>query len=128
MPTDLRHSALSHAVGDVLQDVSDLVNKELRFARAELATNLDTVVWKIASIAIAAVFALVALLVLAEAAIFALVDQGLPAPLACLLVGGGAFVMAVIAYAASRSRASVSPSRTLEHVSADIRTAKEHLT
>ncbi len=48
MPTDLRHSALSHAVGEVLQDVSDLVQKELRFARAELASNLNAVVWKIA--------------------------------------------------------------------------------
>ncbi len=124
MPTDLRHSALSRAVGDVLQDVSDLVHKELRFARAELTSNLNTVVWRIASIAIAAVFALVALLVLAEAAIFALVDQGMSAPLACLLVGAAAIVIAVIAYAASRSRASVSPSRTIEHVSADIRTAK----
>ncbi len=120
MPTDLRHSALSRAVGDVLQDVSDLVHKELRFARAELTSNLNTVVWRIASIAIAAVFALVALLVLAEAAIFALVDQGMSAPLACLLVGAAAIVIAVIA--------SVSPSRTIEHVSADIRTAKEHLT
>jgi anti-sigma-K factor RskA len=128
MPTDLRHSALSHAVGDVLQDVSDLVQKELRFARAELASNLNTVVWKIASIAVAAVFAIVALLVLAEAAIFSLVDQGISSPLACLLVAAGAVVIAGIAYAASCSRVSVSPSRTLGHVSADIRTAKEHLT
>ena len=128
MPTDIRHSALSRAVGDVLQDVSDLVQKELRFARAELASNLNTVVWKIASIAIAAVFAIVALLVLAEAAIFSLVDQGMSAPLACLLVAAGAVVIAGIAYAASGSRASISPSRTLGHVGADIRTAKEHLT
>jgi hypothetical protein len=128
MPTDLRHSVLSHAVGDVLQDVSDLIQKELRFARAEVASNLNTVVWKIATIAIAAVFALVALLVLTEAAIFALVGQGMPTPFACLSVGAAAAVIAVIAYAASHSRASVSPSRTLQHVSADIQTAKEHLT
>jgi Putative Actinobacterial Holin-X, holin superfamily III len=129
MPTDLRHSALSHAVGDVLQDVSELVQKELQFARAELASNLDAVVWKIGSIVIAAVFALVALLSLTEAAIFALVAiQGMPVHLACLAVGGAAAAIAIIAYVASRSRASVSPTRTLHHVSADIQAAKEHLT
>jgi hypothetical protein len=129
MPTDLRHSALSHAVGDVLQDVSELVQKELQFARAELASNLDAVVWKVGSIIVAAVFALVALLALTEAAIFALVSsQGMPVHLACLSVGGVAAAIAIIAYAASRSRASVSPTRTLHHVSADIRAAKEHLT
>jgi hypothetical protein len=129
MPTDLRHSASSRAVGDVLQDVSELVQKELQFARAELAANLDAVVWKVGSIIIAAIFALVALLTLTEAAIFALVSsQGVPVHLACLSVGGVAAAIAIIAYAASRSRASVSPSRTFHHVSADIRAAKEHLT
>ncbi len=128
MPADLRHSSLSHAVGDVLQDVSELAQKELQFARAELASNLDVIVRKVAGIAIAAVFALVALLALTEAAIVALASQGVPMHFACLIVGGAMAMIAVIAYAASRSRASVSPSRTLQHVSADIRTAKEHLT
>jgi uncharacterized membrane protein YqjE len=127
MATDLRHSALSHAVGDVLQDVSELVQKELKFARAELASNLNAVLRKVIGVAIAAVFALVALLALAEAVIFALVSQGMALHIACLVVGGAAAVVAIIAYAASHGRASVTPSRTLEHMSADIRTAKEHL-
>jgi hypothetical protein len=55
-----------------------LVQKDVQFARAELASNLNAVVWKVGSIIIAAIFALVALLALAEAAIFALVSQGMP--------------------------------------------------
>jgi uncharacterized membrane protein YqjE len=127
MATDLRQSALSHAVGDVLQDVSELVQKELQFARAELASNLNAVLRKVAGVAIAAVFALVALLALAEAVIFALVSQGMALHIACLVVSGAAAVSAIIAYAASHGRSSVTPSRTLQHMSADIRTAKEHL-
>jgi uncharacterized membrane protein YqjE len=127
MVADLRHSALSHAVGDVLQDVSELVQKELQFARAELATNLDAVLRKVAGLAIAAVFALVALLALAEAVIFALASQCMAPHIACLVVSGASAVIAIIAYAASHGRASVTPSRTLQHMSVDIRTAKEHL-
>jgi uncharacterized membrane protein YqjE len=127
LATDLRHSALSHAVGDILQDVSELVQKELQFARAELATNLNAALRKVAGIAIAAVFALVTLLALTEAVIFALINQGMAPHLACLVVSGASAVIAIIAYAASQSRASVTPSRTLQQMSADIRTAKEHL-
>jgi uncharacterized membrane protein YqjE len=128
MPTDVRHSALSHAVGDVLQDVSELVQKELQLARAELSSSLDAVVWKVAWIAIAAVFGLLALLALTEAVIFALVNQGMATHMACLAAGGALALIALIAYFAARSRASVSASRTVQHLSTDIRTAKEHLT
>ena len=127
MATDLRHSALSHAVGDVLQDVSELVQKELQFARAELASNLNAVLRKAAGVAIAAVFALVAFLALTEAVIFALVSQGMALHIACLVVSGAAAVIAIIAYTASRGWAPVTPSRTLQHMTADIRAAKEHV-
>jgi hypothetical protein len=127
MATDLRHSALSHAVGDVLHDVSDLVQKELQFARAELASNVNAILRKVAGIAIAAVFALVALLALTEAVIFALINQGMAPHIACLMVSGAATMIAIIAYAANHGGASVTPFRTLHQMSADIRTAKEHL-
>jgi hypothetical protein len=127
MATDLRRSALTHAVGDVLQDVSELVQIELRLAKAEFASGLRSLVWKVGLLAIAVVFAVATVLALIEAAIFALMDYGMAAYLACLVVGGSVAVLALIAYFAGRSRASVTPSRTLQHVSADIRTAKEHL-
>jgi uncharacterized membrane protein YqjE len=128
MASDLRRSALTHAVGDVLQDVSELVQMELRLAKAELASGLHSLVWKVGLLAIAAVFAVVTILALIEAAIFALMDYGMAASLACLVVACAVAVLALIAYFAGRSRASVTPSRTLQHMSADIRTAKEHLT
>lgn len=128
MSTDLRRSALGQAVGDVFEDVSELVQMELRLAKAELASNLASIVWKVGSIAIAGVFALATVLALTEAAIFALIDYGVPTYVACLAVGGVLLLLALIAYVVGRSRASMTPSRTLHNVSADIRTAKEHLT
>jgi Putative Actinobacterial Holin-X, holin superfamily III len=128
MATDLRRSALTHAIGDVLQDVSKLVQMEMRLAKAELASGLHNVVWKVGLLAVAGVFAVVAILALIEAAIFALMSYGMAASLACLIVGCAVAVLALIAYFAGRSRTSVTPARTLQHMSVDIRTAKEHLT
>ena len=130
MAADIRRSALSHAVGDVLQDVSELVQKEFRFARAELSAKVDSTVRGIAWIAVAGVFAIMTMLVLVEAAIFALADTGMRWHWACLIVAGALAILAIIAYFGGRgsSAGAASPPKTLQHVSMDIRTAKEHLT
>jgi Putative Actinobacterial Holin-X, holin superfamily III len=127
MVADIRHSALTHAVGDVLQDVSELVQKELHFARAELSAKLDAVVRKVAWIVVAGVFAVTTLLVLVEAAILALANSGMALHWSCLIVGGVLAVVALLAYFAGHA-AKLSPSRTLQHLTMDIRTPKEHLT
>ena len=98
-------------MGDVLHDVADLIQLELHLAKAELASNFDSVVWKVASLAIAAVFALVTVLALAEAAIFALIDYGMTAYVACLAVGGASALLALIAYVVGRGRAALTPGR-----------------
>jgi hypothetical protein len=130
MAADIRHSLLSQAVGDVLHDVWELVQKEFQFGRAELSAKLDTLVRKVAWIAVAGLFATMALLVLVEAAIFALADAGMALHWSCLLVGSVLAVVTLLAYVAGRSRhlGGLSPSRTQQHLTLDVRTAKEHLT
>ena len=129
MVADIRQSAMGHAVGEVLQDVSELVQKELRFARAELSAKLDGVVRKVAWIFVAAVFAVMTLLVLVEAAILALADAGWALHQSCLIVGGALAVVALTAYLVGRAANNGAlPSSTLQHLTRDIRTAKEHLT
>jgi hypothetical protein len=129
MVADIRQSAMGHAVGDVLQDVSELVQKELRFARAELSAKLDGVVRKVAWIAVAGVFAVMTLFVLVEAAILALADAGWALHWSCLIVGGALAVVAASAYLVGRAANNGAlPSSTLQHLARDIRTAKEHLT
>jgi hypothetical protein len=61
MDADIRHSALSNAVGDVLQDVSDLVQKEFQFARGEFSAKLDAILRKVVWIAAAGLLAVIAL-------------------------------------------------------------------
>jgi Putative Actinobacterial Holin-X, holin superfamily III len=120
---------MSHAVGDVPQDVSELVQKEFQFARGELSAKLDAFVRKVAWIAVAGVFAVMTLLVLVEAAFLALADAGFALHWSCLIVGGALAVVALIAYFVGRAADNEAlPSRTLHHLSMDIRTAKEHLT
>jgi sterol desaturase/sphingolipid hydroxylase (fatty acid hydroxylase superfamily) len=128
MVADIRQSAMGHAVGDVLQDVSELVQKELRFARAELSAKLYGVVRKVAWIAVAGLFAVMTLLVLVEAAILALADAGWALHWSCLMVGGALAVVALMAYLVGRAASNGTlPARTLQHLTRDIRTAKEHL-
>jgi putative superfamily III holin-X len=128
MVADIRQSAMGHAVGEVLQDVSELVQKELRFARAELSAKLDGVVRKVAWIFVAGVFAVVTLFVLVEPAILALADAGWALHWSCLMVGGALAVVALMAYRVGRAASNgAMPARTLQHLTRDIRTAKEHL-
>jgi hypothetical protein len=127
---DIRRTALSHAVGTVLQDVSELVQKEFQFGRAELSAKLHTAVRTVVWIAVAGLFGAIALLVLVEAAVFALADAGMALHWACLLIGGVLAAIALGAYLVGRPGASggPSPSQTLQHLTTDVRTAKEHLT
>ena len=68
----LRNTGLTRAVTDLLADLSDLVQKELRLAKAEVAENisarLQAGVWMVA----AAALAFMAILLLVEAAVFAI--------------------------------------------------------
>lgn len=129
MDADIRHSALSNAVGDVLQDVSDLVQKEFQFARGEFSAKLDAIVRKVVWIAAAGLFAVIALVVLGQAAIFALADAGLALHWSCLIVSGAFAALAILAYVAGRAGddGKLSSSTTLQHLTMDFRTAKEHL-
>ena len=126
----LRNSILSRTLVDLLGNVSDLVGKEIRLARAELTEKAQSTVRATAWTAAAAVLCFVAVLFLLEAAVFAMVSAGLAAYWACLIVavvlaGGGA---GLFAYGRSAAPDPLSPSRSIRQISADIRTAKELVT
>jgi putative superfamily III holin-X len=125
----IRNTTLVHTLADVLGDVSDLVQKEIRLARAEIAAKLMSGVQASPWMAAAGLLSFVAALLVIEAIVFALASFGLALYWACLVVaavlaGGGA---AAFAYGRSAAREMLVPARGIRQINEDIRTAKEQL-
>ena len=80
------NSTLVRTVGDVLGNLSDLVQKEVRLARAEFTAKITNGVHAGLWMIVAALLGLVAFLLVIEALVFALASFGLALYWACLLV------------------------------------------
>jgi hypothetical protein len=130
MAVDIRQSTLSRALEDVITDVSELAQKELRLARAELSANATAALRRILWMALAGVSAMIAVLLLVEAAVFALASAGWAMHWACLIVAAALASLALIAFLVGRTAndQGLQPRRTLLHISQDVRTAMERLT
>ncbi|MBX9775743.1 MAG: phage holin family protein [Xanthobacteraceae bacterium] len=126
----VKDAALAHAVSDVVSDLADLVQKELRLARAEIsdkiATKLQAGIWMSA----AGVLALIAILFGLQAVVFGIASYGIAMHWACLIVAGALAAIAGIAFLKGRSDAQeeLTPDRTIRQVKRDISTVKEQLT
>lgn len=131
MVEHLKNSALPRAFSDVIADLADLVQKEIKLARAELSAKLSLKLRGGVWLLMAGVLALVAGLVLIEALVFGIsAATGLALHWSCLIVAGGLLVIAAAAYAKGRAdlSADLAPNRTIRQVKQDIATAKEQLT
>lgn len=126
----LANSDILRTLGNVLGDFSDLVQKEIRLARAELsemlAAKLQASTWAIVAI----IAALLAAIMITETAVFALVALGLKTPWACLLVAVILAAGAALAFLQARRLAQIGPGArdVLGQVTQDIHTIKERLT
>jgi Putative Actinobacterial Holin-X, holin superfamily III len=125
----LRNTPVTRAFSDVLTDLSDLISKELRLAKAEMADKIATKLQGSVWVAIAGLFGLVVLLLLVEAAVFAVASFGFALHWACLLVAGALALIAVGAFLYGRlaAGADITPSRTINQITNDINTVKEQL-
>ncbi len=115
---------------DAMSKAAELVRLELRLARSELADKLAQ--WKVglALVLIAGVFASAALLLVLQAIVVALVEHGVRASVATIIVAGVTLVIAAICFGTGRSRLGtdlVTPERTLNQVSRDKELVKEKL-
>jgi hypothetical protein len=126
----LQNSGLTHAFTDLLADLGDLQQKEIQLAKAEMTekitSRLQASVWMVG----AGLLALIAVLLVVEAAVFAIASFGLALHWSCLVVAAvlaGAAV-AIFFYGRSLAESDLMPKRSARQISQDIRTAKEQLT
>jgi Flp pilus assembly protein TadB len=126
----LKDAALPRAVSDVVADVADLFQKEIRLARAELTDKVTTKVAAGIWMAVAGILALVAGLLVLQSAIFAIASYGIALHWSSLIVAAVVAVVAVAFYLKGRSNAQeeIAPRRTINQIKRDISTAKEQLT
>jgi len=125
----IRNSTLARTLADVLGDVSDLVQKEIRLARAEFTAKIGNGVQAGLWMIVAVLLGFVAALLVIEAMVFALASFGFALHWACLLVAGVLALCGVAAFAYGRSTADeiLVPIRGTRQINEDIKTIKEQL-
>ena len=126
----LRTSTTASTLGDVVGDLTDLVQKEMRLGQAELSANLSAKLEGGLWLAAAGALAGIAFLLIVQAAVFAVVSYGVPMHWSCLVAAGAVSLVAVLAYLVGRQDANVAlmPRRTINQIQRDVILSKEQLT
>ena len=129
MAEGLKNTALVGAFSDVVGDFADLLQKEMRLAKAELSAKLSAKLRAGVWMSLAALLGIFAALVLIEAGVFAIAAYGVALHWSCLIVAAVLAVAGAAAYAKGSADAheEMTPTRTLQQIKQDIATAKEQL-
>jgi hypothetical protein len=130
MAETLKNSALPRALSEVVGDLADLFQKELRLARAELSEKLSLKLRGGVWISVAAALAMSATLLVIEGLVFAIASFGIALHWSCLIVAAVMAAAGGAAYAKGRTdvQEELVPVRTIHQVKQDIAAAKEQLT
>ena len=96
----LRKPSLPEVLSDALSDFADLFRKELRLAQAELSSNVSTKLRGSIWLAIAGLFALLALALILGGLVAWITTFDVSLHFAFLIVAAGVGLVAVLAYAA----------------------------
>jgi len=126
---DLKSSTLPRVLSDIVGDLADLFQKEMKLARAELMSKISAKIHAGAWMAAAGVLGLVAFLCATAGLIAAIAAFGVALHWACLMVAAALALLAGIAFAKGKADAAedMVPSRTLHQIHKDIATAKDQL-
>lgn len=126
----LKNAALPHALSNVVSDLADLLQKEVRLARSELLTKVAAKLHAGLWMSLAGVLGFIAGILIVQAAVFALASFGIALHWSCLIVAAIVAALAVILYAKGRAdaRQELTPARSIHQLKRDIATAKEQLT
>jgi hypothetical protein len=125
----LRTSGFSRVLSEIFEDVGLLFQQEMKLAKEEASLIVADQVRAIIFMMVAGFLGLVTLLLLCQAAVFALISAGFAASVSCLIVAAVAMILALIAFMVARSNLSRGPvpTRAMNQVKQDIATAKESL-
>jgi hypothetical protein len=125
----LKSAALPQALSEILADVADLVQKEIRLARAEITAKLNAKLMGGVWMAAAGVLGFVAFLFLLEAIAHFIASFGLALHWSYGIVAAAVALAATLAF--MKGRADVAedmvPERAIRNLKTDISAAKEHL-
>lgn len=122
--------SIPELLSDVLAQFAKLIGNEFDLAKAELSSKANQVSRAVVMIGAGAVVMIPALVLLLFAAAAALIHAGFSDPVAYLLTGGGAVLLAAILIGLGISRLSgdaLKPSMTIEQLQRDKIAAKEML-
>jgi uncharacterized membrane protein YqjE len=122
--------SISELLSEVLGQLAKLIGNEFDLAKAELSSKATQVGRGVVMIGVGAVFMIPALIMLLMAAAAALMHAGYSDPVAYLLTGGVAILIAAVLVGVGISRLSgdaLKPSMTLEQLQHDKVAAKEML-
>jgi uncharacterized membrane protein YqjE len=121
---------LPHVLSEIVADVADLFQRELRLAKAEISekitTKLNAGIW----MSVAGILALMAAFIVLQVLIVAIASTGIAMHWSCLIVAAGLAVIAAAAFFKGRADAQedLTPDRTIHQIKRDISIAKEQLT
>lgn len=126
----LRNSTLARTLSELIGDVRDLLQKELRLASAELKIKLSARLQASVWMAMAGLLGFVSVLLLLEGLVFVIASYGLSLYWSCFIIAFAVAALAGILFLYGRSLADedMTPRRTLSQLGQDIHTAKEQLT
>jgi hypothetical protein len=127
---NLASSALVKSLGDLVGSLSDLIQKEVRLAKAEVTEKLASKVQSSVWMAVAGFFGLLTSILVVEAAVFAIASFGIHIYWACLMVAAilAAAGAACFYHGRSLAEEDLAPRRALNQIAQDIKTTKEQLT
>ncbi|GJE02858.1 MULTISPECIES: phage holin family protein [Methylobacterium] len=127
---DPSNGSIQGLLAEALRETTDLARKEIALFRTEMSNNLRTLFLGLGMMVGAAVFAVVALLVLVDALVKWVATLVGSEALAALIVGGAFLLVAVGLALAGRSAMSAStlaPTRTTRQVRQDARVLSERV-
>ena len=126
----LKNATLPHAVSDVVADMADLFQKEVRLARAEISAKIGAKLQAGVWMSAAAVLGLIAVFLVIQAIVFGIASTGIAMHWSCLIVAVALGAAAGLSYAKGHADAQeeLTPTRTIHQIKRDISTAKEQLT